>query len=283
MKQRNFEMKTVGKGGLVVAVTACIHGNEHVGLYVHEWLLENRKNLEGEVRLIFGNPEAYLNSRRFMEKNLNRAFPGSLDGNYEQRQAYRIMQEIQGADLHIDFHSTTNPVDSFAICIAGKDDTDLVRATGLENVMVYAAPDSGKGYAGKTLNQVMECPSIAVECGQHNKQSTIRTGISIMRNVLMHYGIMKGEAKYADQDFFLLTGPLVETQKDMEIPKGIKEFQEVLPGSVVGKGKDGTLHATESFYPILVDRDTRIREDGVLMLMSQKVEYAHGKVLGKLK
>ena len=133
-----FKTKLIGQGEKIIAVVACLHGDEVVGKHMHNWLIENQDKLKCKVKLIFGNPAAHIKDTRFIDENLNRVFPGKEDGNYEEKQAFRIMKDLEDVDMILDIHSTTLDINPFAICVFGKDEKDMIKSTGLKNVMVYS-------------------------------------------------------------------------------------------------------------------------------------------------
>ncbi len=91
MTQKNF----LTIGGL--------HGNEPLGVnLVPRIQALNLAYLQAE----FGNPEAIKQNRRFVEQDLNRVFPGNLQGNLEQKRAAELMQICQSYDFVFDFHNT---------------------------------------------------------------------------------------------------------------------------------------------------------------------------------
>ena len=167
---KEFKTKLIGQGEKTIAIVACLHGDEVVGKHIQNWLIENQDKLKCKAKLIFGNPEAHIKDTRFIHENLNRVFPGKENGNYEEKQAFRIMQDLKDVDMVLDIHSTTLDINPFAICVFGKDEKDMIKSTGLKNVMVYTP---GKSYKGQTLCQAINVPAIAFECGQHKKQKTL--------------------------------------------------------------------------------------------------------------
>ncbi len=90
-----------------VLVIGGMHGNEPLGLAVIQLLRE--KPIKG-VDAIVANEEANAKNRRFVKKDLNRSFPGSISSlKYESRRAAELLKLCQDYDLVLDFHNTHCP------------------------------------------------------------------------------------------------------------------------------------------------------------------------------
>ena len=86
-----------------VIIIGGLHGDETLGID-----LVNRIRNEpiAGIDTIFGNPMATSVGSRYIDRDLNRVFPGKLDGCLEEVRANQIMQMVAGYDLIIDFHNT---------------------------------------------------------------------------------------------------------------------------------------------------------------------------------
>jgi len=102
----------IGKARPVIAVVACMHGNEKKGAAVLDLLRSFSFN--GTLIFVVANEEAMKLNKRFVDTDLNRCFPGG-NGNHEERLASQLLNEIKSCDFVIDIHSTTAATDSFAI------------------------------------------------------------------------------------------------------------------------------------------------------------------------
>lgn len=118
-----------------VLVIGGLHGNEPLGLGLHDSLC--REPLPN-VDVLLGNPAARRLNRRFVEKDLNRVFPGSENGVLEERRAAEIMQQAAGYDVVLDFHNTHCP-DNDCAFVGGTDYERLLPIAtqlGLQRVIV---------------------------------------------------------------------------------------------------------------------------------------------------
>lgn len=80
-----------------------MHGNEPLGVDMVGLL---RANPLPGIDSMLANPRAVKAGTRFIDEDLNRVFPGSRSGTYEQRRAGVIMRKALLYDLVLDFHNT---------------------------------------------------------------------------------------------------------------------------------------------------------------------------------
>jgi succinylglutamate desuccinylase len=104
----------IGNSRPVVAVVACMHGNEKKGAEVLDLICNFKFN--GTLLLIVANEEAMKLDKRFVDADLNRCFPGG-NGNHEEKLASLLLKETEGCDFVIDVHSTTADTDDFAVVV----------------------------------------------------------------------------------------------------------------------------------------------------------------------
>jgi hypothetical protein len=84
-----------------IAVVAYVHGNEDLGV--------------SSFPFFIANMEAKKQNKRFIDVDLNRCFPGKLDGNCEEKAAAELLEKLKDFDYVIDIHSTTADTESFVI------------------------------------------------------------------------------------------------------------------------------------------------------------------------
>lgn len=117
-----------------ITIVGGTHGNEDTGVYLINQL--GRGNLQKKwsdlnIDLLLGNPKAYQQSVRFIDRDLNRSFASSelndlsLSG-YEANRAKAICQKLGAKDaperdLIIDIHTTTSNMGITLILADNKD------------------------------------------------------------------------------------------------------------------------------------------------------------------
>ncbi|WP_016991331.1 succinylglutamate desuccinylase/aspartoacylase family protein [Flavobacterium sp. ACAM 123] len=99
--------------GPTLGLTAAIHGDELNGIpIIHELISSiDAKRLKGRVIAIPGvNAYSIQNDqRRFIDdEDLNRIFPGKIDGDRSQQYAYKINERVLPSfNIHIDMHTAS--------------------------------------------------------------------------------------------------------------------------------------------------------------------------------
>ena len=99
--------------GEVLGLTAAIHGNELNGIAIIQRAMSalDMATMKGSIIAIPGlNPMAIANNQReFIDlQDLNRLFPGKLNGNRSQQMAYQIAQKVIPLfDYHVDLHTAS--------------------------------------------------------------------------------------------------------------------------------------------------------------------------------
>lgn len=102
------------RGGKRLCIVTGTHGDELEGQYV---CFELARRLNEHPELLRGDVEIYpaLNplgvdsiTRGFpgFDLDMNRIFPGEINGHLIENTAYKIMQDIKGADMVLDIHSS---------------------------------------------------------------------------------------------------------------------------------------------------------------------------------
>lgn len=92
-----------------VTLICCVHGNEVFGKEVFEYFNDRLAEFPG-LCVILANEKALKENKRFIESDLNRVFPGDIEGDYENRLAAQIMEAIDKYSYVIDIHTTTSPL-----------------------------------------------------------------------------------------------------------------------------------------------------------------------------
>jgi len=235
--------ETVGDGTPELAVVSCLHGDEMCGKTAIERLLAERPSFERPVTFVVANEAAVGANVRFVDEDLNRAFPGDPDGDtYESRLAAELMAELRDRKVP-DFHSTQSHPDPFAL-VDGLDEEKarLARATGLERLVdIDLVP-------GGLIGQV---DGVAVECGYVGTETAARNAERVLRNFLGVTGALDVPAEESDPDVYRVTD--VVDGDDFEFV-GLN-FEEVPEGEVFAHSDDESLRADDPFYPVLMSTE----------------------------
>ncbi|MCQ2508180.1 MAG: M14 family metallopeptidase [Dorea sp.] len=114
IKKRRIQPKKKKKGMKRISVVTGIHGDELEGQYVCFELArrieEAKENLTGIVDIYPAmNPlgiDSITRGIPAFDLDMNRLFPGNIDGNMTEYLAAGIMEDVSGSDLVVDIHAS---------------------------------------------------------------------------------------------------------------------------------------------------------------------------------
>lgn len=188
------------KPGPTCFITAAIHGNELNGVGIVRGLLADPElKVECGTLIIvpvvnifgFESHSRYLPDRR----DLNRCFPGDMEGSLAGRLARVVFEEIvKQSDFGIDLHSASQHRTNFPNVRGDFHDPKvlaLARAFGA-TILIH-----GKGPNGALRREAVKagCPTILLEAGETDKiePAVMDFGIRAIKNVLRETDMIPGE------------------------------------------------------------------------------------------
>jgi len=213
--------------GKTILITAGIHGSEYVGIETAKRLAKqiDCTKVHGKI-IIFPlvNQSAFENRLcGIMDEdgnNLNRMFPGSVNGTVSQRLAHFLLNQVMvHMDFYMDLHSgdlgeVINPL-IFYPTKANKKVSDQARqaaeASGF-SLLVASAAKTGAYNAAAAAGT----PSILMElggCGRWNEQEVSTYTESILR-ILSHLDVYPAADKAAKQVTYL--NPVCEVNCEIQ-------------------------------------------------------------------
>ncbi|BCZ47503.1 hypothetical protein psyc5s11_35700 [Clostridium gelidum] len=205
-----------------ICVITGIHGDELEGQYVcYEFIRKINENIEllnGIVDIYPAlNPLGIDSVHRGMptfDLDMNRIFPGSENGAMAEHVAAKIIEDIDGADMCIDLHSSNiflreSPQVRVSEHIAEK----LVPYAKLLNIdFIWVHPVSTVLESTLTCNlNNRDIPTLLVEMGVGMK-ITKEYGDQLIKgifNLMKEMGIWKGEVSHVKE-------PIISTEKEVE-------------------------------------------------------------------
>ncbi|MCO8243062.1 succinylglutamate desuccinylase/aspartoacylase family protein [Haladaptatus sp. AB643] len=246
MARLSMRVQTFGAGTPDLAVVACLHGNERCGKTAVERVLAEKPSFSRAVRFVLANEEAIAEDVRFIDEDLNRAFPGDSNGKtHESRLAAELLPELDGCGV-LDLHSTESQPEPFALVTRLNDRTKrLARATGVGRVVDISY------LAGGLIDYV---DGVAVECGYRGSERAERNAERVLRNFL-------GEMDALDT---LSDDGSPELYRVFDAVEGAnyefvgENFVRVAEGEVFARREDdraSELRADRPFYPVLMSTD----------------------------
>lgn len=218
------------------------HGDEEVGGYVFlkaEGLFNPHKHV---IEAHVANLQASERHVRFIDADLNRVFPGKIDGNYEERLAYELTPRLKEYDIVIDIHSTKTEDDINTAIVTKLDDETrkCVDALGAKRVILMEA------LGEKALISQAKI-GIALEYGTDKGPNTRRDIIDSTQRLL---DVLSGkEVPQVETKYYRGFGSLPK-QSGEDV--SVKNFTQIKKGDVIGKNKDNSdILAPFDFVPFL--------------------------------
>lgn len=237
-----------------VLVNICSHGNEIIGLEV-EKIFKDTEVINGSVTFNFANPWAVEQHKRFIEKDLNRSFPGSETGLFEERIANEMTKYISLFDYVFDIHSTESDLVN---CIVIEDNNNVTQQMisvchNAEKVLYVSATSGSSIFAACRLGEKI-IPGLAFEYGDNSSESAKRTYEDLI-SILGDLNIIKNQLGNLE-----LPKKIEQFECHKTFPKNpgdvlvesVKNYELVLKDSIVAYTADKKpILAPEDFYPIL--------------------------------
>jgi len=242
-----MRVETLGDGEPEVAVVGAIHGDEPCGSVAVEALLETDPAVQRPVKLIVANEEALKRGDRYVEEDLNRAFPGSPDADtHEGRLAHELLNEIRGCEI-LSLHSTRSYPAPFALV----DEMDGHARSICPYLSVEAVVETSQYSEGRLIAYP---DVIELECGLQRSAVAAENARSLVREFLVASGVLAGDLEPPRHH------PLTVFRLNERIPKEtadsyevhVDNFERVAEGETFAAADGEPLRAERPFYPILL-------------------------------
>lgn len=184
--------------GPVVFVSAAVHGDEIIGVEIVRRLAQSPalRRIAGTVLLVpIVNSFGFINHSRYLpdRRDLNRSFPGSVNGSLAARLAALFLAEVvERCDFGIDLHSAAvNRINLPQIRVNPKDKKalELAQAFGAPVILQSNLRDGSLRYAASER----DVPVLVYEAGEGLRfdEFAIRVGMKGVLRVLKHLGVTK--------------------------------------------------------------------------------------------
>ncbi len=250
-----MHIEVLGDGPPEVAVIGGIHGDEPCGVSAVEHVLDDPPDVQRPVALVVANEEALAAGVRYLDEDLNRAFPGSPDADtHEGRLAHRIAGEVGDCET-LSLHSTQSFGEPFTI-VSGLD--DFTRRIA-QQLPVVALVDAGEFDGGRLFEAITT--TIEVECGFQGTAQAAANAIDLTRAFLVATGVLPDAAlaeaatrPSGDLEVFLLEDR-VPKRAAASHEVYVANFERVPKGEAFAAADGEPVHAEDEFYPVLMSAD----------------------------
>lgn len=198
------------KPGPVVLLLAGVHGDETNGVGIIREIINQKLNIPKKGTIIcipVFNIFGYLiETREFPDgRDLNRVFPGTLNGSLASQFAYQFMQNIAPfVDYIIDFHTGGGERDNIAQIRCTQEDTKALELAKIFNPPMIVYSNNIAKSLRYTLNKMGK--TILLFEGGKSKElnpTIINEGVNGAKNVLIHLGLIKGEISVREAPIYI--------------------------------------------------------------------------------
>jgi predicted deacylase len=233
-----------GEGTPEVAVVAGIHGDEPCGVEAVERLLDEPLTVDRPVTFIVANEEALARGERYVDTDLNRAFPGDPDADeHERRLAAAISEEIEGC-LTLAIHSTQSFAEPFAV-VNGID--DLAREIPPQ-LSVTALVETSEYIEGRIFTAT---DAVEIEAGLQGSQRAAENALRITRQFLTATGVLPGGTTRRRVPVYKLVRA-IDKRPASEYEVYAENFERVPEGKPFAAVDGEAVTAESEFYPVLL-------------------------------
>ncbi|WP_435194001.1 succinylglutamate desuccinylase [Natronomonas sp. EA1] len=239
-----MRVEQVGDGEPELAIIGGIHGDEPCGPHAVEALLEMGLEVEKPVKLVIANEEALAAGTRYLDEDLNRAFPGDEDADtHEGRLAHAVARELRGCTV-LSLHSTQSYAKPFALvdAVSGAD-RSLVPYLSVDALVETAHFSKGR------LIEIVDV--IEVECGLQGSAGAKENAVELCLEFLRATGALPGRPEPTEVPVFRLARKIAKPVP-AEYEVFVENFERVAAGERFAVADDEAFAAEEPFYPILL-------------------------------
>lgn len=236
----------LGEGPPEIAIVGGIHGDEPCGVAAVERLMESPPSVDRPVALVVANELAIERGERFVDTDLNRAFPGDPGGSHEERLAARLETELQGCRV-LALHSTQSHDKPFAVVDQLNDWTRSV----CRRLPVDAVVETGSFVEGRLF---ASADVVEVECGRQRSETATENAHELARAFLATEGAVPTSTPPRDRPIYRLRDRVPKrpaTTYDIRV----ENFRRVAAGDVFATADGDPIRAGEAFYPVLMSAE----------------------------
>lgn len=233
-----------------IGIVVCLHGNEPLGLDVI-------KKIDSNIPTFVGNPLALKKNVRFLEVDMNRCFPGKINGKHEEKEACNLLEKVKGFKYLIDIHSSSCNIELFGILTKpNKEKVNLAKKMGLKKIVIM----KDNFAKGLSLIDHLNC-AISIEVGPHARKKNVSEIVEAIQNLSKNIG---QDCSHKEIDGFEIFDII---PGDKITKYHIKNFEEIKKNQLIAEGEK-KYYAPFNFFPIFVGEDAY---KGIICMAAKKV------------
>ncbi|RNJ26350.1 succinylglutamate desuccinylase/aspartoacylase domain-containing protein [Halosegnis longus] len=240
-----MRVEQLGEGTPEIAVVGSIHGDEPCGARAVERLLAESPTLDRPVKFVIANERALAENVRYVDEDLNRAFPGDPDADtHEGRLAHELTQELRDSTI-FSMHSTQSYAAPFALV----DELDPLAASVVPYLTVEALIETVNFSEGRLIESQ---DVIEVECGLQGSERAAENAYDLTRQFLGAVGAIEPPQEPRDDVPVFRMERMLPKPPAREYETFVTNFERVAEGETYARADDELFVADRPFYPILL-------------------------------
>lgn len=259
LKTSSAWLVTADAPGPCISVFGGVHGNEPCGIQAVSELLRafaggTLSLTRGSLLLCLANEEAIDKGVRAVEDNMNRMFEDGArpKGAYMRRRVEELKRLLEGSDIHLDLHSTSQPSRPFIFV-----ETEYfgeISDMPLPYLVTLSKRRMEEEFPGTTQSFARRCGARAytIENGQHDDPGSRSSALEITLEFLARAGAVAGRtprqgAPKVLEQFLIYT----KRSESFSFAGPLASFQELEAGEVIASDAGETLRAPERCFVVL--------------------------------
>jgi len=240
----------LGEGEPSVAVLGSIHGDEPCGRDGIEAVLADPPAVSRPVKFVVANEEALAAGERYLDTDLNRAFPGDADSDaHEERLAARLTDELRGCTV-LGLHSTQSYGGMFALV----DELTPMAKAVCPRLSVDAVVQTTGANEGRIFSSIPA--TIEIECGFQGSPEAAANAEQVIREFLAATDVTDDPAPERRDALpvFQLGGPIPKDAAT-EYEVFARNFEPLAAGDPIAAADGERVYAEDAFYPVLLSAE----------------------------
>ncbi len=249
---------------LKVAIVGCVHGDEVIGKKIIN-ALKDLKIKNGSLYFIIANQPALSKNKRYLKKDLNRSFPGSYNGNAEEKIACSLKDKLNKFDIIIDIHATNSNISKLAVITRFDSEIkNLLKLIPINKIALIRK----KVFGGKELISHVNL-GVSLEYGPNKSGKNYKNGLKDIKIILKNLGLLSGKKKiYKYKEIYTVSG-FYNVSNNFKQASYLKNFQLIKKEQFIGQINKKKIRSTKNFYPLFLGKG---KYKKTLALIAQKKE-----------
>lgn len=213
-----------GEGYPFVVFNVATHGDEYQPVVAVEEFLQNfnpNDLIIGKVRFTIANPAALRVGKRFLYSDLNRAYPGNMQDQGENKIAAQMLELVKDADYVIDLHTAPDPPSFVILGALNQARLQLAELAPIKNIVLFEATTPC------AMVDITSC-GIGIELGAHESEDSVVQGMASINNFMSSLGLINDRVHPSrEHDYYEIYGSLTADQVPEHILGSLINFQPV--------------------------------------------------------